>query len=70
MHNAKKTTFNLDVGLYEDLMRIKDTELGHNMTQLLNRGAKLARDEFLEQRVRQRKRRETFQNCTDRFDQL
>lgn len=60
MHNAKKTTFNLDIGLYEDLMRIKETELGNNMTQLLNRGAKLARDEFLEQRVRQRKRRETL----------
>jgi len=60
MHNAKKTTFNLDNSLYEDLLRIKDTELGHNLTQLLNRGARLARDEWLENYSRTKRRRESL----------
>ena len=60
MHNATKITFNLDKSLYEDLTHIKDTEMGHTLTQMLNRGAKLARDEWLEDYSRTKRRRESL----------
>jgi len=51
----------IDANIYNDLVKIKDLD-NHSINSLLQEGARLVRNQYVEQIAQERKTRKTLQN--------